>query len=70
MASIDAPGRTVTDDRIRHLVDANSKAVLGDTHVEPKADMAAERQRASVDSEALAVYMNGGTAKLQRKCVQ
>jgi hypothetical protein len=29
----------------------------------------AERRRASIDSEALAVFMNGGAAKLQRKCV-
>lgn len=67
MASVDVPGKTTSDDRLRQLVDASSRAVLGDTHVEPTEDMAAERKRASIDSEALAVFMNGGAAKLQRK---
>jgi hypothetical protein len=69
MTTIDMPGRTTSDERLQHLVDANSRAVLGDTHVEPTADMAAERRRATIDSGALAVFMNGGAAKLQRKCV-
>lgn len=69
MTAIDMPGKTTSDERLQHLVDANSRAVLGDTHVEPTSDMAAERRRATIDSGALAVFMNGGAAKLQRKCV-
>ena len=69
MTAIDMPGKTTSDERLQHLVDANSRAVLGDTHVEPTADMAAERRRATIDSGALAEFMNGGAAKLQRKCV-
>ena len=69
MGAIDMPGKTASDERLRQLVDASSRVVLGDTHVEPTEDMVAERRRASIDSEALAVFMNGGAAKLQRKCV-
>jgi hypothetical protein len=69
MSAIDMPGNTTSDDRLRNLVDASSRVVLGNTHVEPTTDMAVERRRASIDSEALAVFMNGGAAKLQRKCV-
>ena len=62
----DAPGAVATDARLRREVDAASKTVLAN-HVEPAADMEAERRRARIDSHALAVYMNGGEQKLQRK---
>ena len=65
---VDTPGKTASDAQLRELVDASSRAVLGDTHVEPPEDMRAERLRASIDSTALAVYMNGGAKKLERKC--
>ncbi|KAK9824680.1 hypothetical protein WJX72_012328 [[Myrmecia] bisecta] len=56
----------VADERTRKLVAASSEVVLAN-HVEPTADMRAERARASFDSEELAAYLNGGRHKLQRK---
>ena len=55
------------DSALRSLVDSSSAAVLGGTHVEPAETMRQERTRASVDSGALAAFMNGGQAKLDRK---
>lgn len=52
---------------LRSLVDASSVAVLASTHVEPADTMREERARATINSDALAVYMNGGQAKLDRK---
>jgi hypothetical protein len=65
---VDVPGSTCDDAAVKRLVDEASAAVLIN-HVEPKDDMIAERQRASFDSTALSVHLNGGTAKLQRKFV-
>ena len=63
---VDVPGSTCGDTAVRRLVDDASAAVLVN-HVEPKDDMIAERQRASFDSTALSIHLNGGTAKLKRK---
>ena len=65
---VDVPGSTCNDEAVKRLVDDASAAVLIN-HVEPKDDMVAERQRASFDSTALSVHLNGGAAKLERKCV-
>ena len=65
---VDVLGSTCDVAAVKKLVDEASATVLIN-HVEPKDDMIAERQRASFDSTALAVHLNGGTAKLQRKCV-
>lgn len=69
MGDVSTGGRVVgpEDTQLRKLVDASSAAVLGHTHVEPADTMQQERKRASIDSGALAAYMNGGQTKLDRK---
>lgn len=56
------------DARLRQLVETSSDVVLR-THVEPADTMVQERARASVNSDSLAAFMNGGTDNLNRKCV-
>lgn len=58
------------------VVDARTKALVAPVAREiqaatsdPKADAAAERGQASFDAKELAVYMQGGQAVLDRKCV-
>ena len=63
---VDVPGSTLGDSAVKRLVDEASAAVLVN-HVEPKDDMVAERERASFDSRALSVHLNGGPAKVKRK---
>ncbi len=65
---VDVAGSTLNDSAVKRLVDEASAAVLVN-HVEPKDDMVAERERASFDSRALSVHLNGGPAKVKRKCV-
>lgn len=54
------------EDRLRKLADASSEPILA-VHVEPTTDMAAERGRASFDSEELAIELNGSRALLEKK---
>ena len=54
------------NDRLRKLADASSVPILA-VHVEPTEDMAAERNKASFDSEELAIELNGGRAMLEKK---
>ena len=63
---VDVPGSTMRDSAVKRLVDEASAVVLVN-HVEPKDDMLAERGRASFDSRALSVHLNGGQAKVKRK---
>ena len=55
-----------TDERAKQLAQASSKVVLR-SHVNPVDDMAAERARASFDSQQLAEYFNEGPDKLKRR---
>jgi acyl-CoA oxidase len=58
-------GSGKVDDRTKKLVEQSSAVILA-THVEPKDDMAAERLRASFNSQELASFLHGGSDKLQR----
>ena len=65
MESVQYQSQVQVDDRTRALVEQSAKVVLA-THVEPTADMAVERARASFDARGLAEHLNGGREKLQR----
>lgn len=55
----------VVDERTRMLVQPSSVAVMG-AHVEPTADMAAERRRATFDVQELSIALNGGKEQLEK----
>jgi len=54
------------DARTKQLADASSEPILA-VNVHPTEDMREERSKSSFDSDEVAVYLNGGRDKLQRK---
>ena len=56
------------DARTKQLADASSKPILA-VNVDPTEDMREERSKSSFDSDEVAVYLNDGRDKLQRKSV-
>ena len=60
------PPHTV-DARSRELVEGPSRVVLSGA-VNPMADAAAERRRATFNSEELAAFLHDGKDNLKRRC--
>lgn len=62
------PVRPEVDARTKEL-QRDSTSIILSTHVEPKDDIAAERQRATFNVQELSYLLNGGKDKLEKKWV-
>ncbi len=60
--------RPEVDARTKEL-QRDSTSIILSTHVEPKDDIAAERQRATFNVQELSYLLNGGKDKLEKKWV-
>lgn len=56
----------MADERTRALVQPSTEVILR-THVEPKADMAEERARATFNNQPLLHLLNGGKEKVEKR---